>query len=407
VLEPLGLRHEAALAVSGVDRLLRRGLDTPLPLWLTLLGGEARGSVRVTQPPELDLLPEGLQWSGPLDAGAEVELLRGKDVIARAWLRAEDGEARFRDVVHVSGLRSDLSFEKHYRLVKGVGGETGAAPPSLLSEDVMRPGTPVGARDPAAPRRAFPERSSTGSFLGLRTAQLQLEPAPVEIRNLEVELDLARGLPAVDRFQADLLGGAVVGSLEMSTLERGWPPRLGLSARTTFTGLDAARLGGGLREGKAGVVNAKDAKESELSGQFVLFAPLQSDLERMIAGVELEVGLTHIGSQTLDRALYAMDPSESNEAIVKQRKLLRIGSPRWVQVEARHGNLSVAGELQVGGTRLDLPRIERFNLADLPDIGRFGEVLARPTPALAALGAASADTLLIHDSGAYQFLSTE
>jgi hypothetical protein len=119
--------------------------------------------------------------------------------------------------------------------------------------------------------------------------------------------------------------------------------------------------------------------------------------------MDFEAELSHIGARALDRALFALDPSESNETIVKQRKLLRLGSPRRITMGVRHGNLSVSGRVQAVGLDLELPRVERVNVAGLPGRERFEASLAGLAPILDILSVASADILEIDDAGNVRF----
>jgi hypothetical protein len=400
-LKPLGFRQEATIAVSGIDRVLAQGPDTPPALWLARLGGEAKASIFLDRIPQGSLPSEDLTLSGPLEAGAEIRLARGEALEANAWLRADGARAGLRGVAEVDGLTGNLALGKRYRLGRTGPGDNGVAPPLRLSEQVMRAAGSLGARPPGAPSSATQGRFGGGSSLRFRSARLPAGPGPLEVRDFEIDLDLAGGLPVVNRVQAEVLGGTLLGSLGLHPAHQDPDDGFRADARLAFTGLDAARLvppgGGGFAPGE----------DTELSGQVAIAVPIRTDLEGMISGLELHAALSHIGARTLDRALYALDPTESNEAIVKQRRLVRIGSPRWVRVEARHGNLSLAGQVAVGGAEVDLPRVERVNLAVLPGMDRLGEALSAAGPALGILRAAAADTLLIDDAGGIQFLDAK
>ena len=99
-----------------------------------------------------------------------------------------------------------------------------------------------------------------------------------------------------------------------------------------------------------------------------------------------------------------MDPYESNEMIRKQRTILRQGTPLWVTVEIRSGNLSLAGEVLVKGARITFPTIERFNISALPVRKRLEKAFSSLGPVVNALKALSANAILI-DKGKIQLVN--
>jgi hypothetical protein len=110
--------------------------------------------------------------------------------------------------------------------------------------------------------------------------------------------------------------------------------------------------------------------------------PLATSLDRLLQDLEAEVEITHIGASALDRMLYALDPYESNETIMGQRKLLRIGRPRWARAAVKSGLFSAGGEVEVKGARIELPRLDRLSLSGLPGLGKFNERLAVMGPVI-------------------------
>ena len=113
--------------------------------------------------------------------------------------------------------------------------------------------------------------------------------------------------------------------------------------------------------------------------------------------------LTHIGARTLERVLYAMDPHENNERIVQQRALLKKGTPRWIEVVIRSGNLSLTGEVVVAGSNIRLPAIKRLNMASLPIQKQIQNLAGRLVPLIEGLKILSADTLRVEQGGAIYF----
>ncbi len=84
---------------------------------------------------------------------------------------------------------------------------------------------------------------------------------------------------------------------------------------------------------------------------------------------------------------------------MQQRKLLRMGTPRWAKATVKSGMLSASGEVEVKGVKLELPRLERLNVAALPGFGRFEKRLAVIGPVIKTLNILSADTVEVDRDG--------
>jgi translocation and assembly module TamB len=227
------------------------------------------------------------------------------------------------------------------------------------------------------------DRSIDADRIALRAAGLALQ-----VRNPEIEFRLDRGLPAADHFQMDLLGGTVQGNL--SVLREG--DAYQVSTGCAFSGLRADDLVPGLK-------GELTPEEAELSGSLSVTVPLSEDTQSVLEGLRLRLNLSHIGSKALERFLYALDPHESNETVVHQRELLKIGTPRWVDVEIRYGTLSLSGELEAKGVRIDLPPIRRLNIGSLALEGQLERHLLRLGPVLEGLRILSADTIELGPDG--------
>ena len=150
-----------------------------------------------------------------------------------------------------------------------------------------------------------------------------------------------------------------------------------LEADLAFTGIDPSRL----FPDKA----AKDlGSQAETAGRVSLSVPLTPDPEALLQRTTLRADITKIGPRTLERMLYALDPDEQNETIVQQRRLMDMGYPRFVRVGLAYGNLNLSGEVEVKGFRLELPRIDRLPVGNLPIRKQLTKALA-PVQALTTL----------------------
>jgi hypothetical protein len=203
-----------------------------------------------------------------------------------------------------------------------------------------------------------------------------------------LDFSLEEGLPSIDFFQADMMGGTVRGSLSIKRRNGAFFADF----RSAFSGLNAQRL-------VPGPLSDPRDEEAEVSGMLSAALPLSTSMDRLLQDVEFGLEITRIGSRALERMLYAVDPYESNESIVQQRKLLRMGSVKWVAASVKDGMLSASGQVDVKGVKLELPRLERLNVASLPGLGGFEKRLAVIGPMIKILNVLSANTVTLERDG--------
>ena len=276
------------------------------------------------------------------------------------------------DLFQVSNLQSHINLEKQYQLSWGGKDRSSAVDAeTFLSVQVLEP------------RPAMPESENTGDRIARRLADdlqgrfgrqpgLSFDMArfragglPIELANQQMEFRLANGLPVFDYFRMDLLGGSILGSFSITRAETDFAIRADLA----FSGVNAKKL-------IPDTIGGAPDEEAEISGRMSLRAPLLPDVNRILEGLSLELDLTRIGSRALERFLFALDPYESNESIVSQRKLLRIGTPKWIKLSIREGNFSLSGQVEARGAHIDLPGIDRVNVASLPKLRGIEESLS-------------------------------
>jgi len=190
-------------------------------------------------------------------------------------------------------------------------------------------------------------------------------------------------------LQAELLGG----TLRARALLDLRPLVPVLSAEALFTNLDLSRLGSTVSELRPG------AEESSISGEGSLRVPLLDERRALLEGLTLSARLRHIGAKTLDRVHARLDPHESNEAIMAQRKLLPLGRLQRVEVEVADGALSLSGAVNVEEVSIALPKIHRLRLAELPLHKELAPVLATISAARPPLEFIRADTIDINAQG--------
>jgi hypothetical protein len=325
--------------------------------------------------------------SGRVEAGADIRLSGGRSLTVAARLLSPGLDLRLGPDLRLSGLKSSLRFQRRFGIAKGLICP-GDAEPDLtpLSEQVFNqfpataPTRPDG-RSLAGLLAPDADRQGLG-VLSLSRAQLKAGPLPLDLRDVEIKVDTASAVPGLRSFRAGLLGGSVLGGANL----RKTAGRYSLEADMAFTGVDPGRL-----------FPAKAARDlgdrAETSGRLSLSVPLTPDPETLLQRLSLRADITKIGPRTLERMLYALDPEEQNETIVQQRRLMAMGYPRWLRAAIAYGNLSLTGAVEVKGFQLDLPPVDRLNIANLPIRDKLSKPLAAVPDLIRALDAASGNVI--------------
>ncbi len=384
-LDGLNLDQNLTLTLDKLDTVLDRDQDR-LAAVLELVDG----SISFNMTTGLDALPasaaaKGIGGSGRLEAGAEARLSGGRSLWLSARLVSPGLNLHVGPELSAEAFTSSLRVSRRFRLSRGLlcpGAQAEAALP--LSEQVfdLAPGLSPQRTAPSAEAlgqllrddRTNVSGAATGVMTGgtvslgrLKTRQGGL---PLDLRDLELRLDDSGPVPGLRSFRAGLLGGDIMGSANV----RKTSGQYSLNAELAFTGIDPSRL----LPDKA---PRDQGEQAEASGRLSLTLPLTADPQELLQRLSLRADFTKIGPRTLERMLYALDPQEQNETIVQQRRLMDIGYPRHLRVQAAYGNLSLSGAVDVKGFQLDLPPVDRLGIANLP----LGAQLAKPLAAVPGL----------------------
>lgn len=375
--EGLGLTQNLSLTVDKLDAVLDR--EDRLAAALELADATASFGLKTG----LDALPpvpakggagKGLSGKGALELGADLRLAGGRSLALAARLASPGLDLSLGPELSLLGLRSDLALRRRYALRPGLAcpGATAEAE-RPLSEQVfdLFPGTaaPPGAQPPGAGgfglRSLYDGLAQRKGSLGFAELNLKPGPLPLSLRDFALSLDTSGPIPAIQSFRLGLFGGSILGSAAV----RGASGSYTVEADCAFTGVDTGRMLPARAEKDLG-------DQAELSGRVSLRVPLTPDPETLLTRMSLRADITKVGPRTLERALYALDPDEQNETIVQQRRLMGIGYPRFLHVGLAYGNLSLSGEVEVKGFRLDIPPIDRLAVANLPIRRQLGPALA-------------------------------
>lgn len=404
-LDGPGLDQNLTLAADRLDKLL----DGGDPLAATLSGVDARatfslaagdiGAALRNTPGGKTAVPSGLTGKGALSAKADVQLAGGRFLSLSARLASPGVDLSLGPDLAVTGLRSDVSLSRRFALTPDLRcpGDAPAADPTPLSEQVFGVLPEDATGIPATGTIAATEAGSIGALLrpagqgagggtiAVKRLRMKAGGLPLDVRDIAVRLDDGGPTPGVRSFRAGLLGGSVLGRALLRQQAGGY----GIDADMAFSGIDPGRLlpAGAPRDSGA---------NAEASGRVRVAAPLTADAETLLRRLTLRADITHIGPRTLERLLYALDPQEQNETIVQQRRLMGMGYPRFLRVAAAYGNLSLSGAVTVKGFDLDLPRVDRLAIANLPIRDKLAGPLSR-VPELVRLLDAAGGTRICRD----------
>ena len=398
-LKPVNIKHTFDLSLSGMDRIFKRKLKMPLPLWFKYIGATARGTLNVSKETNLSGLVERLDFDGRVETGLELTLVPNENIKLKAWALSPAMNVKLGKLFSIKGLKTNLKIKKDYRIVTEE--EIKAQQRNIipLSVRVLRvesapladSSSAFAAEDTAVTKftGALQNRFSAQHAIVFKSAYMGFGPLPLSMDHSVIDFDLNKGLPTSDYFKVELLGGTVIGSV--AVLQKN--DLFFLQTRLAFSGLNTEKI--------YPPANAKDNDDSELSGQLWALIPLSSRTSTLLQQFQMDLNLSRIGTRSLERFLYALDPSESNEAIVSQRRLLRLGSPRWINVYVKDGSLSMEGEVDAQGVPVAIPNLRRMHIANVTGLDNYDAYLASLDPLIAVLKVCAANGIKIGKNGEY------
>jgi len=386
-LAPLGLSQVAELTVSRIDSLLEDQVIDAATM-LKRLDATMFAHLEGTFPREAAPVFPGWQLSGDVSAGARIDLTAARDLRLRGYARCRElGVADGRGMA-ANGIRADLVVDRSYALAEKRGDDW-----VPLSAALVRPApiAPFQAANSDLAARIYEDMRGESNGLRkvcIRSASLGSGPFPLEASALEADLLLEPEVLGLSFFQAEL-GGGTVRARGVIDLAREVPV---LSTSCNFSRLDPALLFPAAGAGRPG-------EEGELTGEFTFSAPLATEQRALLEGARLNLNLRRFSSRILERVLFAMDPYQRNEKVVAQRKSLRQADLKGLRVSAVDGALDCEGELLVKGVGVDIPKIERLRLSELPIRNELARVAAAITSSRVLLDLVRSDTLVIGKKG--------
>ncbi len=398
-LSPVDIRQDLDVTLENLEKVIPLVLEggvTPAAV-LEHLQADINARMQAGFHPGRQSVFPGAPAEGKAETGVRLRLFGGKHLTISSFARAEAFSSSPVKEIRVTKANGEVTFEKTYLL----GGSSPGAPgdADLLSEKVMERspssgnGLQIGRPGLATPAGEL----RSGPWANFRMAALHTDtpPFPVALSNLKLLLGQFDSVPGIEQFQAELWGGTVIGSFQIKRGDAGFTAVL----RTAFSGLNPDYI---LAPDKTD--RPPREEKNEVTGDMMLYFPLADDPDALLQNLDLRMAVSRIGSRTLQTFLLALDPYESNEAIVRQRQLLDHGSPKWIRLEISDGSLSLRGEVRVKGMDIRLPAIERFNAAELPVKTPLSELLTGLRPVRELLQKIAAHRIVSDGQGGIEFL---
>ena len=389
-IDPLALSQEAKLNVSRIDMLLEEKEPISAATLIKRLDAGLLVNVEGAFPQGAQQLLPGFDLAGSFGSNVRVDLTAGRELALRCVLKTKDFGVRLANGTTVEGVRSDIAFNRVYSLVAASQAESWTP----LSTALVRPAVVTTTNPGAAEIVGRINDDLRGDVRGVRSFSIRrittkASGVPLELTALEGDLLFTQEKSGLSFFQADLLGGTILARAVFDLLSE-IPV---FDAASSFSNLDITYL-----LPKEARTRQGD-QDAEITGEMSITAPLTAEQRELFEQLGLVANVRKIGANTIERALFSLDPYERNEQVVAQRKMLRLGGLKGLRATAVDGAFSMEGEAQIKGVSIDLPKVERLRISDLP----VRKELAKSRAGIAALrrvlDLVRADTLVVGPKG--------
>lgn len=386
-IKPLDIKETLNFSLSGIRGLLDSGGRLNLKQWLTSLNGSADLTLQIKNGKRFHLLPQALKMDGGADMGASIRLKRASDIDIHGWVRTSGIDIKIGNLLDIKKLKADIDFNKRYLIInKGVT----TSKTSYLSSRVIRKNPWIETETPgrqnpiSSLNSTWQPRLGRRHTLSLASAQIRKPPLSLKLDHIGADLEIIDGYPNLKYFQTDLLGGSIIGALRIFKKDK----QFFIKSDLAFTGLDLKKIAvkGEIRS---------DPADYSIGGQLAMSFPLSTALRPQMEQLQLELQFSHIGPRALGRMLYLMDPYETNQTIVSQRRILRNGTPRWIEIQVKDGILSLDGEVAMKGINFKIPHLERLNIIDIVARDKFNKNIAFIKPIIDILELATQPSIVL------------
>jgi len=389
-VDPLELSQEAELNVNRIDSLLDEKEPFSRATLIKRLDATLFATADAALSREFKQLLPGLNLAGNFSGSARLDLTAGRELGLRSTIKTSDFGVQLENGTKVEGMRSDIIFNRVYSLAS----ESQSERWTPLSSALVRPAAAISSNQGSAEIVGRIHEDLRGDLNGARSFSIKkvttkASGVPLILTALEGDLLFTKEKMGLSFLQTDLLGGTLLAH-SVFDLKPEVPV---ISAAGSFSNLDITQL------------LPKDVKKrrvnenAEITGEMSLTAPLTAEQRELFEQLRLTMNIRKIGADTIEQALFSLDPYERNEQVVAQRKTLRLGTLKGLRVTAVDGALSMEGEAVVKGLAIDLPKVERLRISELP----LRQELVKNRKSIEALrgllGLMRSDTLVVGPKG--------
>ena len=372
-----GLKNKIIAQISGLHQFIGEDIQSKVPFWFDYLGGSISNKLSLTDLSKLESLVPGVELKGAINIGSNIDLIPKKRIDVKLFSQTDGIDFSLDQRIGVHQFKAALDLNKTFHIVNSTESEK---TPELqekkyLSLEVMKTSNkslyvsktqhPINDRY-IGPLQKAHRGQPTFSF---RTLQIKTGPLPIEVNHAAIDFGLIDGIPHLESVQFEIWEGTVIASATLIKNENNDCVRFQID----FSGIDFNRI---LKNEYRDFGN-----DSEINGQLFTIFPITSHFQEVLNGLDFRLRFSHIGRLALERLLYALDPYENNEVIISQRKLLKTGSPIWIELIVRDGNLSLTGKLSVGGLIINLPPLKRFTVTGISGLETIEKKFIRFEPA--------------------------
>jgi hypothetical protein len=390
-VEPAGVRQTFAAAVDHLDKIVARTPFPGLPGLISKLAADISAGVTI---PDLRMLKQAgipgfadIDLDGALAGGAIFQLRPDQFVAGNLTLTAEALNINVAKTIALENINANLDFTKSYA-IQSMERQSPEPQNTGLSSNVFdSPAQSLSSfqnNEIYRHIRYLHERMNPDPAVSFEKADVKAAPFPLIIEESMIILNLQDGLPNLDYFQFNLLGGTINGAIALVEKQKSF----GANTALTFSGINFAEI-------FPRAFAREDYSKADISGALYADFPVTDQLDNLLENADITITFTRIGSRAMERLLYALDPYESNEAIVTQRRFLKNGSPKNITLEIRDGFLTLTGKVTIRGIDISLPAIRRLNIAKIPGLDKFEQSLSGIAPAVEILHKASARGIVI------------
>jgi hypothetical protein len=388
------------ITVDGLDRIITRSPMPKLGSWLSKAGADI--SVNINIPDCTAISALGLPalsetaLSGQISAGVTFALIPDQSIDSGLALTVNDMNLNILQKMSIEKANANIDFSKSYRIQstdKALAFSNSAGLSANVIDSAWQSSLFTQNSEIYRHIRQLYERMNPKPAFSFQKADVLAAPFPLIIDESMVMLNLDNGLPNLDYFQFNLLGGTINGSIALLKKQVQDPihknKTFNVNTALTFSGINFAQF-------FPGAFSKDDYSKANISGSLYAAFPVTDQLQTILENATITVAFTQIGSMALERLLYSIDPYESNEAIVSQRRLLKNGSPKKIRLDIKDGFLSLRGNVSIKGIEFSLPAIRRLNIAQVPGLERFEEKLSGLAPVISILQKVSAEHIVIN-----------